>query len=79
VLAGGVPVLADIDPETYTLDPQAAAAAVSFHTRAIVPVHMYGQAADLPALQRVAADAGALLVADAAQAHRAPLDGALRR
>lgn len=75
VLAGGVPVLADIDPETYTLDPQAAAAAVSFRTRAIAPVHLYGQAADLPALQRVAAEAGAVLVADAAQAHGARLDG----
>jgi dTDP-4-amino-4,6-dideoxygalactose transaminase len=75
VLAGGVPVLADIDPETYTLDPRSAATAMSARTRALAPVHLFGHPADLPALQRVASGSGAALVADAAQAHGARLDG----
>jgi dTDP-3-amino-3,4,6-trideoxy-alpha-D-glucose transaminase len=73
--AGGVPVVADVDPDTLTLDPAACAAAVTNRTRAIVPVHLYGQAADLDALARVATRHGLLVVEDCCQAHLATHGG----
>ncbi len=69
--AGAVPVLADVDPETWTLAPAAAAAAVSERTRAVVPVHLYGLCADVDALRGL----GLKIVEDAAQAHGAELHG----
>src|SRR5215210_2626023 len=45
-IAGGVPVFADIDPQTFTLDPESVEKAITPYTRAIVPVHLYGQMAD---------------------------------
>src|SRR5437879_5649269 len=48
--AGAIPVLVDVDPLTYTMDPAAAAAAVTPRTRALLPVHLYGHPADLTAL-----------------------------
>src|SRR5581483_11367189 len=69
--AGAVPVLADVDPVTWTLDPRAAAAAVTERTRAVVPVHLYGLCADVDALR----DLGLKIVEDAAQAHGAELRG----
>jgi dTDP-4-amino-4,6-dideoxygalactose transaminase len=65
--AGAAPVLADVDPATLTLDPEAARAAVGSRTRAIVPVHLYGRRAD-DSLLRVD---GLRVVEDAAQAHGA--------
>ena len=58
------PVFADIDPRTLNLDPQAAAAAVSARTRALLPVHIFGWPADVPALERL----GLPIVEDAAEA-----------
>jgi dTDP-4-amino-4,6-dideoxygalactose transaminase len=69
--AGAIPVLADVDPETWTLDPAAAAAAVTERTRAIVPVHLYGLCADVEGLRGL----GLKIVEDAAQAHGAELPG----
>src|SRR5581483_11715750 len=69
--AGAVPVLADVDPETWTLAPAAAAAAVSERTRAVVPVHLYGLCADVDGLRGL----GLKIVEDAAQAHGAELHG----
>ena len=69
--AGGVPVFADIDPRTYTLDPAAVEKAITPHTRAIVPVHIYGQMADMAGICEVAARHGLVVVEDAAQAHGA--------
>jgi len=70
-LTGAEPVFADIDPVTFCLDPEAVAAAVGPRTAAILPVHLYGQPADMAALDEVARRHGLLLVEDAAQAHAA--------
>lgn len=70
-MAGARPVFADIDPERLTIDPAAAAAAVTAKTRAIIPVHLYGQPADMPAIHAVAARHGLAVIEDACQAHLA--------
>ncbi|GAA4855134.1 DegT/DnrJ/EryC1/StrS family aminotransferase [Saccharopolyspora rosea] len=70
-LAGGVPVPVDVDPDTYCMSPDAASAAVTDRTRVIMPVHMAGQVSDVDALGKVAADAGVLVLQDAAHAHGA--------
>jgi perosamine synthetase len=75
VAAGGIPVFADIDPDTYCLAPQAAAAAVTPRTRAIMPVHVHGLPADLPALRALADAHGIALVEDASHAHSAGIGG----
>jgi dTDP-4-amino-4,6-dideoxygalactose transaminase len=69
--AGAVPVLADVDPETWTLDPAAAVAAITPRTSAVVPVHLYGLCADLSWTDVL----GGFVVEDAAQAHGAEWDG----
>ena len=68
---GAVPVLADIDPETFTLCPDAARAAITQRTRAIVAVHLYGGAAELDSLLTLAQAHNLLLIEDCAQAHGA--------
>jgi len=75
MMAGARPVFADIDAERLTLDPRAAEAAVTSRTRAIMPVHLYGQAADMRAFEALAAKHNLALVEDAAQAHLATADG----
>ena len=75
MMAGARPVFADIDDERLTIDPDAVAAAVTSRTRAILPVHLYGQAADMPALERVAARHHLAIVEDACQAHLASSAG----
>src|SRR5439155_21808068 len=75
VASGATPVLADVDEETWTLDPGSAEAAVTERTRAIVPVHLYGQCADLGPLAELARARGLKLVEDAAQAHGAEYAG----
>ncbi len=72
---GAKPVLADIDLETFTLDPLAAQAAISERTRAIVVVHLYGQPADMDALKGLAEKHNLLLIEDCAQAHGAEYKG----
>lgn len=68
---GAVPILVDIDPETFTLCPDAARAAITQRTRAIVAVHLYGGAADLDSLLTLAQAHNLLLIEDCAQAHGA--------
>jgi perosamine synthetase len=65
---GAKPVFCEIDPVTLTLDPEAAAAAVGPRTTGILPVHIFGYPADLPALAEVAADRGLRILEDACQA-----------
>jgi dTDP-3-amino-3,4,6-trideoxy-alpha-D-glucose transaminase len=74
---GATPVLVDIDEATRTLDPAAAAAAVTPRTKAIVPVHLYGHPADMAALAELAERHGLAIVEDCAQAHGARIDGRL--
>jgi dTDP-4-amino-4,6-dideoxygalactose transaminase len=65
---GARPVFADIDPVTLNLDPDAAAAAVGERTRALLPVHIFGYPADMPAFEAIAARAGLAIVEDACEA-----------
>jgi len=65
---GATPVFADIDPATYNLDPRRVAAALSPRTRAILPVHLFGLAADMSALSALAREHDLFLIEDAAQA-----------
>ena len=74
-MAGATPIFADIDPVRLTLDPAAAAAAITPRTKAILPVHLYGQAADMRALQDLAAKHGLAIIEDACQAHLATCEG----
>ncbi len=67
-LAGATPVLADIDPHTFNLDPEKTAAKVTARTRAIMPVHLFGQLADMTRLRRIAQAHGLPLIGDGAQA-----------
>src|ERR687890_716189 len=73
--AGGVPVFADINPDTYTLDPRGLERALTPRTRAIVPVHLYGRMSDIEAVCEFAARRGLVVVEDAAQAHGARRGG----
>ena len=66
--AGGTPVFVDIDPVTMTLDPAAVRAAITSRTVGVVPVHIYGQSADMDPLIALAAQHGLWVVEDAAQA-----------
>lgn len=71
--AGARPVLVDCELDTYLIDPAAVAAALTPRTRALIPVHLYGQPANLPVLAALADRHGLALVEDAAQAHGATL------
>jgi dTDP-4-amino-4,6-dideoxygalactose transaminase len=75
ISAGATPVFVDMDPATYTIDARATAASVTARTRAIVPVHLYGQPVDLDGIMAVAARHNLLVIEDAAQAHGARYKG----
>ncbi len=69
--AGATPVFADVEPDTLTLDPASCRSAVTARTRALVPVHLYGQAADLDSLYDIAERHSLVVVEDCCQAHLA--------
>jgi len=71
---GATPVFADIDPVTLCLDPAAAEAAITERTRAVMPVHIFGQPADLGAFRELADRNGIALIEDAAQAFGASFE-----
>ena len=75
MMTGARPVFADIDAERHTIDPAQVEAAITSRTAAIMPVHLYGQPADMASLAAIAAKHGLALVEDAAQAHLATCDG----
>jgi dTDP-4-amino-4,6-dideoxygalactose transaminase len=74
-LTGATPVFADIDPDSFCLDPQAVEAAITERTVGIMPVHLYGHPADMTALTAIAQQHGLKIFEDAAQAHGASLHG----
>ncbi|WMP16160.1 DegT/DnrJ/EryC1/StrS family aminotransferase [Thiothrix lacustris] len=72
---GAVPVLVDIDPETLCIDPAAIEAAITEKTKAIMPVHLYGHPANMPAIMAIAEKYQLLVIEDAAEAHGAEING----
>lgn len=75
MMAGARPVFADIDPERLTVSPELVERAITPKTKAILPVHLYGQPADMPALAEIAARRGLLIIEDCCQAHLAMATG----
>jgi len=72
---GATPVFVDVDPETITMDPTQIAAKITPRTRAIMPVHLYGQAADMDLIMEIASAHGLKVIEDCAQAHLATYKG----
>ena len=72
---GARPVFADIDPATFNISPESVEKAVSDKTKAVLPVHLYGQCADTEALQQIASERDILMVEDACQAIGAQRNG----
>src|ERR1035441_7802035 len=73
--AGARPVLVDIDSRSFTMDPAAIETAITPRTKAILPVHLYGQPADMDPIMEVARRHGLVVIEDAAQAHGAKYKG----
>lgn len=71
--AGATPVLVDIDPPSFTLDPSRLASAITSRTKAIVPVHLYGHPASMPTIMEIAKQYRLVVVEDCAQAHGAAI------
>lgn len=73
--AGAKPVFVDIDPESYTIDVTQIERAITERTKAIIPVHLYGQAADMDSILEIARARNLIVIEDAAQAHGAEYKG----
>jgi dTDP-4-amino-4,6-dideoxygalactose transaminase len=73
--AGALPVFVDVEPVTLTMDPAKLEAAITPRTKAIVPVHLYGQMADMDAIMAIAGRHGIAVIEDACQAHGAQYKG----
>ncbi len=73
--AGAKPVFVDINPDTYTIDPDCIASAINSKTKALLPVHLYGQAAEIRSIKKIADKHKLLLIEDCAQAHGAKDNG----
>jgi dTDP-4-amino-4,6-dideoxygalactose transaminase len=74
-LAGATPVLVDIEPDFFTLDPRQLRAAITPRTRAVIPVHLYGQPANLEPIMEIASEHNLRVIEDCAQAHGATYYG----
>lgn len=72
---GAAPVLVEIDPATFTMDPKAVEAAITERTKAIMPVHLYGQTAEMEPILEIARRHGLRVIEDACQAHGARCGG----
>lgn len=75
LFVGAHPIFVDIEPDTFNLDPDLVAAAVTPRTKAILPIHLYGHPAPMRALREIASRHDLLLIEDACQAHGAAEDG----
>lgn len=74
-LAGAKPVFADIDPQTYTLSPEAIKQALTEKTKAVIPVDLYGLPADIKPIREIAAQHNLIIIEDCAQSHGATYVG----
>lgn len=74
-LTGATPVFVDIDPRTFNIDPAAIEAAITPKTKAIQPVHLYGQPAQMDKIQEIAKKHSLVILEDAAQSHLATFNG----
>jgi dTDP-4-amino-4,6-dideoxygalactose transaminase len=74
-MAGAQPVFVDVEPRTLTMDPSRIADRITPRTRAIMPVHLYGQVSDMDAIMAVANQHGLMVIEDACQAHGAEYGG----
>ncbi|MFL7839873.1 MAG: DegT/DnrJ/EryC1/StrS family aminotransferase [Candidatus Promineifilaceae bacterium] len=72
---GATPVLVDIDPQTYNMDPNELPEAITSNTKAIIPVHLYGQPSDMDPILAIASQYGLKVIEDACQAHGATYKG----
>jgi perosamine synthetase len=72
---GAKPVFVDIDPASYNIDVDAIEGAITKRTRAIMPIHLFGNPADMPRIQEIADRHGLMLIEDAAQAHGTEIGG----
>jgi dTDP-4-amino-4,6-dideoxygalactose transaminase len=72
---GATPVFVDIDPRTFNMDPNGIEAAITEKTKAIIPVHLYGQPADMDPILEIARRHGLVVIEDACQAHGAEYKG----
>ena len=75
LMSGAKPVFCDIDSETLCIDPDAIEALITPNTKAIIPVHLYGHPANMPAITRISAAHDLEVIEDAAEAHGAEIDG----
>ncbi|POF97755.1 DegT/DnrJ/EryC1/StrS family aminotransferase [Pseudomonas putida] len=73
--SGLTPVLVEPEPATFNIDPKAVCAAISERTKVILPVHLYGRIAPMPAIREIADEFGLLVLEDSAQAHGAAIQG----
>ena len=72
---GATPIFVDIDPRTFTMEPKAIEAVITKRTKAIIPVHLYGQPADMDPILAIAKRHGLVVIEDACQAHGAEYKG----
>lgn len=72
---GATPVFVDIDPKTFNISPEAIANAITPKTKAVMPVHLFGQPADMPAITKICEQHGLLLIEDACQSFGASIQG----
>ena len=75
LFVGAHPVFADIEPEYFTIDPESVSTRITSNTKAIIPVHLYGQSCDMNAISRIANDHNLIIIEDACQAHGALYEG----
>jgi perosamine synthetase len=75
LLVGATPVFVDIEPDTYNIDPTLVEAAITQHTKVILPVHLYGNPSDMKRLEQLALAHNLTIIEDACQAHAAKVDG----